>query len=129
MVEGMRIRTLLSVVAAFVLLVVMAVPAVADGHLVTELKKKHQNIECEGEGLWHFVHNKAPKHSDPGTIEVTFSTGMVTKDARAVGKGKTQHYWVRGYGDLITAWDNLPGKLVLSWYKCYGGPSEPPSES
>ncbi len=125
----MRVRTLLSVVAAFVLLVVMAVPAVAEGHHVTELKKQHQNIACEGEGLWHFVHNKAPKFSDPGTIEVTFSTGVVTKDARAVGKGKTQHYWVRAEGDLITAWDNLPGKLVLSWYKCYEEPSGPSDPS
>jgi hypothetical protein len=123
----MRVRTLLSLAAAFVLLVVMAVPANANENGGTYLKEAHQNTQCDGVGVWHFVHNQAPKGSAPGELMVTFSSGMAGPfTARAVGQGKTQHWWVTGYaGDLITAWDNLSGKLVLSWYECHEGPSGP----
>lgn len=118
------------------LVLALAVPAAADGHLITELHYPHQNTECDGTGVWHFVHNQAPKGSFESELAVWFDAGagpyMVTfEDARFVGKwGKTHHWWVKGYpGDLVTARSSLEGKLVLSEYMCYDDPSGPSGPS
>ena len=73
-------------------------------------------------GEWHFVNNKIPRGTAPGTLTATWSSGdMCVVSASTVNK-KNQHFDCIAAGTLLSASTNLPGKLVLSHHSC----GEPP---
>jgi hypothetical protein len=95
------------------LLAMMVVPAFG-----ADLHEPHVGTECDGTGVWHFVHNQVPEDAGPGELTAHFSSGteVVTsyKDLKHV-----RHYSVTASGTLLGASDNIAeGKLVLSDYEC-----------
>ena len=77
------------------------------------------------EGTWHFVNNQVPAGSGVGTLEATFTSGTHVVQASTVNNS-TQHFFVIASGDLVSAFTNLGGRLVLSDFSCGGGKEEPP---
>ena len=96
-----------------VLLTMMVLPAFG-----ADLHEPHVGTECDGTGVWHFVHNQVPEDAGPGELTAHFSSGTVVvtsyKDLKHV-----RHYSVTAAGTLLGASDDIAeGKLVLSDYEC-----------
>jgi hypothetical protein len=72
---------------------------------------------CPDGGSWHFVNTQSGGGST--SITVVFNTGSVTDGPSEVLKNTT-HYRIEAAGTLITAFNNNPGKIVLSDFTCDG---------
>lgn len=81
---------------------------------------------CNGVGTWHFVNNQTDG-AKKGTLDAYFSNGSHSVDSYKV-LSKVQHFKVTTYGNatLEDAETNLPGRLVLSDYKCIPEKKEEP---
>lgn len=118
----MRSRSALALAASLLL-----VPLTAAAGAAVTLHEPHlgTTVECDGQVLWHFVHNQVDKTTtSTGTLTATFAdAGVVAVDASSVLK-TVRHYDVitPGGDTLLDASDTIAeGKLVLSHTECLPG--------
>jgi hypothetical protein len=78
-------------------------------------------------GSWHFVANQIPSGSGVCTLDATWSGGSVSGILADKVNRNNQHWTIDGVsGELISAYTNCDGRLVLSDYTCET--KEPPCE-
>ncbi len=123
----MKIRTALALAASLLL-----VPATAATASAAELHEPHEGttVECDGQVLWHFVHNQVARtNTTTGQLTATFAgAGVVVVDAYKV-LNRVRHYEIITPGGdmLLGASDDIAeGNLVLSHTECIPGEEEPP---
>lgn len=68
-------------------------------------------------GTWHFVNNQTGGAA-PGTLTATWTSGDSCTVSPSAVNAKTQHFLCTASGTLLSAYTNLPGKLVLSDFTC-----------
>jgi hypothetical protein len=78
-----------------------------------------QGDKCANGAFYHIV-NPGSGGADDATLDVTFSdaTENLTNVASYQSPGNTTHYLVFGKSELLTAENELPGKLVISGVSC-----------
>jgi hypothetical protein len=80
------------------------------------------NQACNGTGTWHFVNPQNGGDCEP--LTVVFSCGgIISQQTATVGKcntNTTNYNTIQTSGDcsLSTAFNNAPGKVVLSNFSC-----------
>jgi hypothetical protein len=103
-----KLFVLVGLVAAF------AIPATA---LAVDLNPSHVGTTCADGGEFHFVANQTGGGS--GTLSGEFSGsgtfGPLTPDKV---NGGTNHWFVDGTGELLSATATVGGGLVLSDFEC-----------
>jgi hypothetical protein len=68
-------------------------------------------------GTWHFVNNQTGG-AGAGTLTAQWSSGnSCVTNASTVNKSN-QHFYCTASGTLVSAFTNLPGRLVLSDWSC-----------
>lgn len=103
----------------------------ANHHLVTPARAADLTNDigatCNGTSVWHFVNNQVGAVLPPGTLTANFSCGSVTVTAFKVNPNGNQQFDVVTSGSctLLSAFTNLPGKLVLSDFTCVAGTPTP----
>ena len=74
-------------------------------------------------GNWHFVNNQTDGAAG-GQLYATWDSGDVCLVEASKVNRNTQHFDCVASGELLTAYTNLPGRLVLSDFSCDA--KEPP---
>jgi hypothetical protein len=108
-----------------------------------DLHGPHVGSSCDGDGVWHFVHNQAPNGTEDAYL--TINGGAPIAADKGVANGKVWHWTVETSGSVtladVQSWTSddgqyvdLPGKLVLSDLDCTttttsSSSSVPPSSS
>jgi len=82
----------------------------------------------EFEGTWHFVNNQTGGAA-AGTLTASFDTGDVFVVGASAVNNKTQHFFVVSSGELLGAFTDLQGKLVLSDFSCDEKKVPPPCDT
>ena len=122
----MKARAVLTLVASLLLLIPAGAAAAVDLHA------PHQGttVACDGEVLWHFVHNQVSStDATVGTLTATFSgDGAIVVGAYKVLRSVRHYEVITSGGDtLLNASDNITGgNLVLSHTECMPGTPPPP---
>lgn len=102
-----KVLVLVGIVAA------LAIPATA---LSVDLHSAHVGTTCADGGMFHFV---AVGGGGAGQLSVSFSGGGGGTVQPEDSPSANSHYWVEGFGTLLSASATEGRKLVLSSYTCY----------
>ena len=68
-------------------------------------------------GTWHFVNNQTGG-AGPGYLMAEWSSGDSCSVSVSKMNRNTQHFNCVASGELLNAYTNLPGRLVLSDFSC-----------
>jgi len=104
--------------------VAMALGLAGGAALAADISNLNGQTCGDAIGTWHFVNNQTGG-AGAGTLTAVWSSGNQCTVSPSKILANTQHFDCTASGTLLSAFTNLPGRLVLSDWSC-ADVKEPP---